>query len=116
MIAGVPADRQGSRDALRDELFRCSHRCTDDDFDSVFGKECLRALAHAAGDDAIDAPFREPRWEQPRLVRRRLDILADHHGLAFRIDVEQGEAGAVAEMDGEFAVSEGDGETHDQAP
>ena len=88
----------------------------DDDLDALSNEQLLGALAHATGDDPVDTALSEPGGQQAGLVRWGVDVLTAAQSLGRGIDVEQGEAGAMAEMNGEVAVGEGNGETHGQAP
>ena len=104
MIAGVNACLEHTIQASRDQILRCIDRRTNQDFDAFGDEQLLCALAHAAGDDPIDAALGKPRGSQSRLMRRRINVLALLDRLADRISIDQRETGTVAEMNGQLSV------------
>jgi hypothetical protein len=70
----------------------------------MLGEQRLGTLPHAAGNDVVDATFSKPGRKQTGLVRRSVNILADHDGFPLGIGVDQSKAGAVTEMHGQFSV------------
>jgi len=72
--------------------------------------------AAALDHQGFDAAFGEPGRQQARLVRWRIDVVALQDGFRRRIDIDQRKRRAVAEVNGQFAFGEWDGEFHFESP
>jgi len=116
MIADILAGFERAGKKIGGKRFgRCSGRA-DDRLDIPLGEERLSALSHSASDYHGRAALGQPGRQQAGLMGWCFDILADDQRFPVGVDIEKGEAGAMAEMDGEFAVGEGNGEAHGQTP
>jgi len=116
MVAEVFAGLEVALEVAGDDLFDGCGGGADDDVDIFFGEQIASALAHAAGDDEVDVAIGEPGGQQTGLVGRGVDEFSLDDFLVFEIAVDQGELGAMAEMQGEFAFGGGQGDAHGLTP
>ena len=112
MIADVVAGLEGVVEVVLEEGFGVLGGGSGDDVDVLFGEEHLGALSHAASDDEVDVLFGEPAGEDAGFVGRWFEQLRLGDGFALRIDVDDGEVFAVAEVQGELAIGDGNSDTH----
>ena len=112
MIAGVVAPHKLPIQILPDESRRTLCGCAGKNFNCGRLKKHLRARAHAAGDDEVDAPFLQPRRQESRLVFRGGYFSA--RGNLFRkgVDINEGKLFAVPEMLGKASVRHGNSNSH----
>ncbi len=104
MITGVFSRDQTPSQIVGDELFRRFNGCADNHLHALFGKQTVRALAHASGDDHVDTSLCQPRRQQARLMRWRLDVIASDDLFSRIVHVDEGEVLAMPEVHGKFSV------------
>jgi hypothetical protein len=112
VIADVRSQFERSRKVMFDEAFRRFCGRSRDHVNAPLGEQPKGVLAHTACNDDRDTPLRQPRRQEPRLMRRCVDVLASQNRLCFRINVNQGKPFAMAEMVRQLATCEGNDDSH----